>query len=294
MSQIDGYTISVLCGYLGITRQGYYKHVFREAEVNVLKTSLILYCKAVRADQLPKAGMRVLYEMCQRRFGEKMTIGRDQFFDLLRANDMTLRRKCKPRTTNSNHNYYIYPDLLNTSPKLVAKRFGQLVVGDITYVGTATGWVYLSLLTDAATRVIVGWALSSTLEKEGPMEALEMAIEFYKSNGIVFGEEEEGLRLIHHSDRGSQYCSNEYVKLLKDSNIRISMTQTGDPLHNALAERMNNTIKNGWLFGCDDLTFDQAREQIAHAVEMYNTVRPHQALDMKTPMEQLEELKRAA
>lgn len=295
MSQSDGYNISVLCDYLGITRQGYYKHVFREAEVNVLKTSLILYCKAVRADQLPKAGMRVLYEMCQRRFGEKMTIGRDQFFDLLRANDMTLRRNCKPRTTNSNHNYYIYPDLLNTSPKLVARRFGQLVVGDITYVGTATGWAYLSLLTDAATRVIVGWALSETLEKEGPMEALGMAIEFYKSNGIAFSEEEEeGLRLIHHSDRGSQYCSNEYVKLLKDSNIRISMTQTGDPLHNALAERMNNTIKNGWLFGCDNLTFDQSREQIAHAVEMYNTVRPHQALEMKTPMEQLEELRRAA
>lgn len=263
--------------------------------MNVLKTSLILYCKAVRADQLPKSGMRELYEMCKRRFGEKMTIGRDQFFDLLRANDMTLRRKCKPKTTNSNHNYYIYPDLLNTSPKLVASRFGQLAVGDITYVATAFGWAYLSLLTDAATRLIVGWALFPTLGKEGPMEALEMAKEFYKANGIVFSEETpETLRLIHHSDRGSQYCSNEYVKMLKDSQIRISMTQTGDPLHNALAERMNNTIKNGWLFDCDDLTFEEAKKQIAHAVDMYNNVRPHQALGMKTPMEQLEAMRKAA
>ena len=295
MSQSGRHSISALCDYLGISRQGYYTHVNREAEVNVLKTSLILYCKAVRADQLPKAGMRTLYEMCKRRFGEKMTIGRDQFFDLLRANDMTLRRKCKPKTTNSNHNYYIYPDLLNTSPKLVAAWFGQLVVGDITYVATASGWAYLSLLTDAATRLIVGWALFPTLEKEGPMEALEMAKEFYRANGIVFSEEiPEALRLIHHSDRGSQYCSNEYVKMLKDSYIRISMTQTGDPLHNALAERMNNTIKNGWLFDCDDLTFEEAKKQIAHAVYMYNNVRPHQALGMKTPMEQLEVVRKAA
>lgn len=261
----------------------------------MLKTSLILYCKAVRADQLPKAGMRELYEMCMRHFGDKMTIGRDQFFDLLRANGMTLRRRCKPRTTNSNHNYYIYPDLLNTSPKLVAVRFGQLVVGDMTYVATASGWAYLSLLTDAATRLIVGWALSPTMEKNGPMEALEMAMEFYRFNGIVFGKEiPEALRLIHHSDRGAQYCSNEYVNILKDNHIRISMTQTGDPLHNALAERMNNTIKNGWLSDCDNATFDEAKKMIAHAVAMYNNVRPHKALGMKTPMEQLETLRKAA
>lgn len=295
MSQSGRHSISALCDYLGISRQGYYTHVSKKMETDVLKTSLILYCKAVRADQLPKAGMRQLYEMCRRRFGEKMTIGRDQFFNLLRANDMTLRRKCKPKTTNSNHNYYIYPDLLNTTPKLVAARFCQLVVGDITYVATASGWAYLSLLTDAATRLIVGWALLPTLGKEGPMEALEMAKRFYMDNGIVFSKNtDERIQLIHHSDRGSQYCSNEYVKMLKDSGIRISMTQTGDPLHNALAERMNNTIKNGWLFDCDNLTFDEAKAQIAHAVDMYNNVRPHQALGMKTPMEQLHALEKAA
>jgi len=92
-----------------------------------------------RDNLMPKSGMRILYEMCKRHFGEKMTIGRDQCFELFRANGLATRRKTAPRTTNSNHNYYIYPDLLNTSPKLVAKRFGQLVVADITYVATDQG-----------------------------------------------------------------------------------------------------------------------------------------------------------
>ena len=131
-------------------------------------------------------------------------------------------------------------------PNLHPARFGELCVTDITYVATSSGWAYLSLVTDAASRLIVGWCLHPTLERQGPMKALSMAIDFYRKYNVELSQ------LIHHSDRGVQYCCNEYVDKLKSLGIQISMTQTGDPLHNALAERMNNTLKNGWLFSTED------------------------------------------
>ena len=129
--------------------------------------------------------------------------------------------------------------------------------------------------------MIVGYKLFPTLETAGPMAALEMALEFYKEYGVELS------LLIHHSDRGIQYCSNQYVSRLKESGIQISMTQTGDPLHNALAERMNNTIKNGWLFECGDKPFEKVEELVAKAVDVYNNIRLHQALGMKTPAKAL-------
>lgn len=281
-------TVSYFCDCLGISRQGYYKHSTTECELEILRTSIVLYAQYVKDRLLPKAGMRELYEMCKRHFGDKLTIGRDRCYAIFNANGLVQRKKRRPRTTNSNHNFYIYPDLLNTSPKLVAQRFGQLVVADITYVATDKGWAYLALLTDAATRLIVGHALYPTLETEGPLMALRKALIFMKSNGADLSW------LIHHSDRGVQYCSNEYVKVLKDAGTHISMTQTGDPLHNALAERMNNTIKNGWLFDCEGRSFNEVSKLIDNAVFMYNNVRPHQSLDNLTPMEKLEQLKKSA
>ena len=209
---------------------------------------MVLYCNYIRAPgNLPKAGCRELLELCRQYFGVKFTLGRDRFFDVLRANSLMLRRKrCKPRTTDSNHNNRIYPDLLNTTPKLVARHAGHLVVADITYVCCSEGFGYLSLLTDAFTRYIVGWRFHETLETDGPAQALTMAIK-----------------------------------------ARISMTQTGDPLHNALAERMNNTVKNSWLFNNGELDFVTAGGSIANAIRMYNTARPHQSLDMRTPYEMM-------
>ena len=126
---------------------------------------MVLYCNYIRAPgNLPKAGCRELLELCRQYFGVKFTLGRDRFFDVLRANGLMLRRKrCKPRTTDSNHTNRIYPDLLNTTPKLVAKYPGHLVVADITYVCCSNGFGYLSLLTDAFTRYIVGWCFHETL-----------------------------------------------------------------------------------------------------------------------------------
>ena len=185
----------------------------------------------------------------------------------------------RPKTTNSNHNYYIYPDLLNVTPKFVADTFGSMVVADITYVATCQGWAYLSLLTDAGSRAIVGYALCKTLEAEGPLKALRMAMDFYNRYNVDLSS------LIHHSDRGVQYCSKLYVGMLKKHHINISMTQCGDPLHNALAERMNNTIKNGWLFDCEDDSFEQLDKTYSRChicIQLSSTPSRH---TNKTPME---------
>ena len=230
--------------------------------------------------------MRELYVCCVRYFKEKMVIGRDQCYEIFRSNGLVQRKKrVRPKTTNSNHNYYIYPDLLNTTPKFVASTSGSMVVADITYVSTRDGWAYLSLLTDSHSRAIVGYSFYPSLTTEGPMKALESAFLFYRENGIDISG------LIHHSDRGVQYCSNQYVDTLKAQHIIISMTQCGDPLHNALTERVNNTIKNGWLFDCGKETFNQVEERIKQAVYTYNNIRPHQALKMRTPMEIIKEEK---
>ena len=275
--------VKFLCDYFGITRQGYYKHSNRHLEIDVLITSIVLYCHELLV-LLPKAGMRELYACCVNKFGDKLVIGRDRCYDIFRANGLCQRtRRKRPKTTNSNHNYYIYPDLLNVTPKFVATHLGAMVVADITYVNMRDGWAYLSLLTDAASRAIVGYALHKTLDTDGPMRALEMAIGFYEQHNIDLS------KLIHHSDRGVQYCSNKYIEKLKERQINISMTQCGDPLHNALAERMNNTIKNGWLFDCADESFEQVSKRIEEAVYAYNHIRPHQGINMKTPMEVVKE-----
>lgn len=290
MSQIEGEdtskkrVVSFLCDCLGITRQGYYAHAERNAEIEVLRTSIVMYCQEVLSTQLPKAGMRELYAKCQQRFGDKLTIGRDQCYEIFRANGLVQRHKKRPRTTNSNHHFHIYPDMLNVAPKLVAVWFGHLVVADITYVPTNEGWAYLSLLTDAASRMIVGWSLQKSLATDGPMEALQMALGKYKEMGVDME------KLIHHSDRGVQYCSNAYVEELKANKVNISMTQTGDPLHNAMAERVNNTIKNGWLFDCDDCDFEEVKRRVEHGILMYNTERPHMAIGMLTPEKMMQKL----
>ena len=268
---------------LGISRWGYYKHDEKEDEESILITSVVLYCNYIRApDNLPKSGCRELLDLCRQYFGMKFTLGRDRFYDVLRANGLMLRRKrYRPRTTDSNHQNRIWPDLLNTTPKLVARRAGILVVADITYVYCSEGFGYLSLLTDAYSRYIVGWCFHETLEADGPIQALEMAIKCYAAFGIDISE------LIHHSDRGVQYTSQQYVEMLLAIDIQISMTQTGDPLHNALAERMNNTVKNSWLFNNGELDFITCGGSIGNSIYMYNTARPHQALAMKTPYEMM-------
>ena len=160
-------------------------------------------------------------------------------------------------------------------------RPNQVWVSDITYVEICENaerfFAYLSLVTDAYTHEIVGWALHDTLDTEGPLRALKMAIANYGGYGLN--------GLIHHSDRGCQYCSQDYVNVLKQYNIRISMTDKGDPYENAIAERVNGILKTEWLYQLRLTSLKTARETIEDIVRVYNEQRPHLSVGMLTPMQ---------
>lgn len=202
-------------------------------------------------------------------------IGRDALFNLMAENGLLIRKRKRkgPKTTNSRHRFHKYPnivrDFIPTAPN-------QLWVSDITYIRLPEGFAYLSLLTDAYSRKIVGFSLSKDLSATGPLKALQMALK----NNI----EREGL--IHHSDRGVQYCCDAYVNLLADkkNNIRISMTENGDPLENAIAERVNGILK-AELLEESYPSFQQAQKGVATACSTYNCLRPHGSIDNLKPAE---------
>jgi transposase InsO family protein len=205
-------------------------------------------------------------------FNEKgIKMGRDKLYALLRAENLLIKRsKRRAITTNSNHPFYKYPNLVKD---FIPARPNELWVSDITYVLLPGKFAYLSMITDAYSKKIVGWSLQENLQSKGPSEALKMALAHFRPNLD---------QLIHHSDRGTQYCSNEYTRLLKKNEIGISMTRDGDPGENAIAERINGTIKNE--FYCRGfLSFPLAQEGIAKAIYAYNQLRPHASCDYLTP-----------
>jgi putative transposase len=200
-------------------------------------------------------------------------IGRDAMFELLRERALlvTKRKRKSCTTTLSKHRFKKYPNIVR---HFIPIAPNQLWVGDITYIHLHEGFAYLSLITDAYSRKIVGFCLSKDLSAKGPLKALKMALQ---SNANREG-------LIHHSDRGVQYCCDEYVKLLQDKQIKISMTENGDPLENALAERVNGILKTELL---EEIFADYstAQKEVAIAISTYNHLRPHGSIDNLKPAE---------
>ena len=219
---------------------------------------------------LPREGGRKLYKHLQPHFNEhKIKMGRDKLFDLLRDQHMLIepRRKYKV-TTQSRHRFYTYSNLIKD---YVPKKPNQLWVSDITYLRTQNGFCYLALITDAYSRKIVGYDVSNSLGLEGTLRALKSALKTLPDYHT----------LIHHSDRGLQYCSNAYTKLLSKNNIRISMTAKGNCYENALAERVNGILKDEFYL---DLVFDnigQAKKTCSQTIKLYNSKRFHLALDQQ-------------
>ncbi len=221
---------------------------------------------------MPKIGGKKLYSMIKGDLEElQIKLGRDKFFEILRENGMMKkRRKSRKRTTNSNHSFRKYPNLIK---KLKINGKLQVLVSDITYIAVGAKYGYLNLITDAYTKKIVGYYLSESLEASGSVIALKMALK------QIGGAKE----LIHHSDRGIQYCSKEYVEILKKQNIRISMTESGSPYDNAIAERVNGILKQEFMLGKNCATIEEARKQVAEAIAIYNEIRPHLSCGMLTP-----------
>jgi len=202
---------------------------------------------------------------------QQLKVGRDTLFNVLRKNQMlTLRKKYSCRTTNSYHRFYKYNNIIKD---VEINRPNQVWASDITYIRTVKGFCYLALITDMHSRKIVGYDLSDSLELSGCVRALNKAV--YQAKNIK--------GLIHHSDRGIQYCSNIYTQILKRKKIDISMTEENHCYENALAERVNGILK-------DEFYLDQTFTNVAHAkraaknaIKLYNEIRLHLSLDFKTP-----------
>jgi putative transposase len=222
--------------------------------------------------RMPRIGTRKLQYLIQedlKNLGIKM--GRDVLFDFLRAEHLLIRpKRSYIKTTNSKHWMKKYPNLLE---HVRLSRPEQVWVSDITYIKTDQGYRYLSLVTDAYSKKIMGYELSANLSTDGPLKALKMAFKARSTQS----------NLIHHSDRGLQYCSAEYIKCLTDHQISISMTQNGDPYENAVAERVNGILKYEFLL-VDGFTDENiAAKAIDQSIAIYNHERPHLSWNMLTP-----------
>ncbi len=218
-------------------------------------------------------GGRKLYELLEPFMLEhQIKMGRDALFDLLAANHLLVRRrKRKIYTTNSFHWLRKYPNLIKD---FFPTKANQLWVSDITYWKIEGGFLYISFITDAFSHKIVGYQVAETLEAVASVKALEMALKDLTQTVE---------RLIHHSDRGIQYCSGEYVKLLQDNAIQISMTENGDPLENAIAERINGIIKEEYLECYQVKNISEATELLQQVVQLYNEERPHMSIGNMVP-----------
>jgi transposase InsO family protein len=265
--------LAKLCGWFGITRQAYYQNNWEGISTTLEEDLVLQKVKAIRKNHR-RIGTRKLYEMIYPFMLEHhIKMGRDALFNLLSANQLLVRkRKRRIQTTNSSHWFRKYPNLIR---EFVPTAINQLWVSDITYWKINEGHIYISFVTDAFSHKIVGYQVAETMEAVESIQALQMSLS-------ALGAEPH-LQLTHHSDRGIQYCSYAYVKLLQDYNIKISMTENGDPLENAIAERINGIIKDEYLDGHHVNTILEAKELLKTVVNLYNNERPHMSIGNLTP-----------
>ncbi|MBC3789229.1 transposase InsO family protein [Spirosoma sp. LMG 31448] len=263
--------METLCGLFGVSRQAWYEKQKRHQKADLKSAIVLAEVRRLRLD-LPSVGAEILHhQLADFRERHGIKLGRDKFAKLLRDNGLLIRRRTRrARTTWSNHPFRKYPNLVK-GKKVDAPN--TLWVSDITYLPLPRGFAYLSLITDAYSRKIVGWTLHPTLEMEGPLSALKMALKANKTRQ----------HLIHHSDRGVQYCCHAYTGLLRKNKIAISMTEQGDPYENALAERVNRTIKEDMLLNRGFISYAAAEEGVQRAIENYNRLRPHRSCGYYTP-----------
>jgi putative transposase len=261
-----------ICRLFGLTRQAYYNHFWHQQSVSIEEDMVLKEIRNIRKLH-PVIGTRKLQVMLQPFLLEhQIKLGRDGLFDLMAANKLLVKKiKRRAITTWSSHWLHKYPNLIRGYNPV---RRNELWVSDITYWKTKSGFLYISFITDAYTHKIVGFNVSERLDALSPIKALRMAL---NDNNL------QSSNLIHHSDRGVQYCSGEYVKLLQDYNIEISMTENGDPLENAIAERINGIIKEEYLEHYVVSNIIEAEKALAQAVNYYNQQRPHMSCGWLTP-----------
>ena len=264
-------SVAGLCVLAGFSRQAYYQERRQRSRQALEEDAIVELVKAQRRVH-PRVGVRKLCVLIAADLREMgIEIGRDRFFALLRRRGLLIRRCLRwAKTTDSRHGFGVWPNRIR---HIVPSMPHQVWVCDLTYIRTDEGFLYLSLVTDAYSRKIVGYFIHDTLEREGCLSALKMAL----------GQLPEGAQPIHHSDRGTQYCCSEYIDLLQQHRCLISMTEQSHCYENAMAERVNGILKGE--YGLDQ-TFHDKHHAIAaarQAVRIYNDYRLHTCLGYRTP-----------
>lgn len=263
--------MDAICSWFGITRQAHYQKLRRQLETQQTERKILALVQSVRKRHPRMGGRKLLQKLGPEMAQEGLSIGRDRFFDLLARHDLLVApTRHQRRTTWAG--FWRCPNLLEG---LAITHVQQVWVGDITYLETEAGFCYLFLLTDAYSRYVVGYDLSTSLAVEGAKRALEMAID--QATLPLTG-------LIHHTDHGSQYTSRVYRQRLEEVGILSSMGEVGNCYDNALAERMNGILK--LEYGLNNVFIDSDHAQLAtkEAVWLYNFERPHLALEYQIPV----------
>ncbi len=256
----------------GISRQAYHKRLKKIEKLQEQRAVILDLIKPVRK-KMHRIGTIKIYDIIKNDMTENnIKMGRDKLFDFLRFERMLVpKKKNYTKTTNSFHRFRKYKNIVKD---IVVKRPEQVWVSDITYIKTETKFEYLNLITDYYSKRIVGYYLSDNLKTEGTLKALEMAIKSRKY---------PNRKLIHHSDRGFQYCSPIYTQMLIENKIKISMTENSDPYENAIAERVNGILKDEFDIAEGFINHIQAVKEINYAINTYNSFRPHFSCEMMTP-----------
>ena len=270
-----GISLANLCQLFGKSRQGYYQSrqfQLDRSSLDAIVSQLVIELRIKIGNH--KIGGRKLLPLINEQLAKSgLQIGRDRLFDIMEANDLKVRRRKRKRpiTTNSRHGFKRYNNLIKN---LAIKQAEQVWVSDITYIHVAGKFMYLSLITDAYSRKIVGYCLHEDLSTQGTLQALLMALtnRYYPNRS-----------LIHHSDQGTQYCSHQYVSMLKTHDVAISMAHKGSPHENALAERVNGILKQEYGLGKSIDNQQKAIQMVNKAIESYNCKRPHNSLAGQTP-----------
>ena len=258
------------CTLFGVDRQVYYRRIKRKNSKEIKATQVVSLVLDIRKS-MPRLGTKKSYHLLLNEL-KPMKIGRDKLFDILRANHLLIQPKRSYHiTTNSHHRFRKYQ---NQILDLEINRPDQVWVSDITYIGKRENPCYLSIVTDAYSKKIMGYYVADNMNTESSVAALNMAIKQRKNSEIP---------LIHHSDRGLQYCANDYQKILSENAILPSMTQNSDPYENAVAERINGILKQEFMIDKYNLDLKIMKQIVKESIDIYNELRPHYSNYMLTP-----------
>jgi transposase InsO family protein len=258
---------------MGYTRQGYYKHLLLDEKREQCNVKILEAVRDIRHTQAKAGGRKLKMMLEEGRAMHTVKIGRDALYELLNKHNLTLKKKKRTHpTTNSRHSFQVYPNLLKD---MRVTSVNQVWVSDITYLRTLKGFCYLSLVTDLYSRKILGYNVSESLEAKHTLAAFKLA---YANANLPTG-------LIHHSDKGIQYCCKSYIESLKKARITISMTGQNHCFDNAVAERLNGILKSELGLGNIILDYKTAKALAKEAVFIYNNQRLHASLNYKTPDE---------